>query len=72
MNDENRRLAAYREVAAEDAMESLPVQAIDEEKLVFIMLKSRKVYIGYVAAPRIEHSHTQHLVIIPYISGYRG
>ena len=71
LNDENRRLAAYREVAAEDAMESLLVQAIDEEKLVFITLKSRKVYIGYVAAPRIEHSHTQHLVIIPYISGYR-
>lgn len=54
-----------------DGVESLLVQAIDEDMLIFVTLKSRKVYIGYVAAPRIEHSHTQHLAIIPYISGYR-
>ncbi|WP_147197417.1 hypothetical protein [Pantoea sp. CCBC3-3-1] len=71
IEDEKKRLAAYREVAAQDGIEALLVQAIDEDKLIFVTLKSRKVYIGYVAAPRIEHTHTQHLAIIPYISGYR-
>ncbi|RWR03623.1 hypothetical protein ED28_01150 [[Pantoea] beijingensis] len=71
IEDEVKRLEAYREVAAQDGIESLLVQAIDEDKLIFVTLKSRKVYIGYVAAPRIEHTHTQHLAIIPYISGYR-
>lgn len=71
IKDESVRQAAYREMAAMDGVESLLVQAIDEDMLIFVTLKSRKVYIGYVAAPRIEHSHTQHLAIIPYISGYR-
>ncbi|MEQ6971241.1 hypothetical protein [Pectobacterium polaris] len=71
IKNEKVRQAAYREMAAMDGVESLLVQAIDEDMLIFVTLKSRKVYIGYVAAPRIEHSHTQHLAIIPYISGYR-
>ena len=71
IKNEEVRQAAYREMAAMDGIESLLVQAIDEDMLIFVTLKSRKVYIGYVAAPRIEHSHTQHLAIIPYISGYR-
>lgn len=71
IKNEGVRQAAYREMAAMDGIETLLVQAIDEDRLIFVTLKSRKVYIGYVAAPRIEHSHTQHLAIIPYISGYR-
>lgn len=69
-NDDIRQYA-YREMAAQDGIESLLVQAIDEGKLIFVTMKSRKVYIGYVAAPRMEHHDTQHLAIIPYISGYR-
>lgn len=68
---EEVRQGAYREMASMDGVESLLVQAIDEDMLIFVTLKSRKVYIGYVAAPRIEYSHTQHLAIIPFISGYR-
>ncbi|WP_130831147.1 hypothetical protein [[Erwinia] mediterraneensis] len=71
LENEETRQEAYREVAAQDGIESLLVQAIDEGKLIFVTLKSRKVYIGYVAAPRMEHQDTQHLAIIPYISGYR-
>lgn len=71
LEDEDIRLRAYREMAAQDGIEALLVQAIDEGKLIFVTLKSRKVYIGYVAAPRMEHHDTQHLAIIPYISGYR-
>lgn len=71
LKNEHVRQASYREMAAMDGVESLLVQSIDEDMLIFVTLKSRKVYIGYVAAPRIEHSHTHHLVIIPYISGYR-
>lgn len=71
LENESARLAAYREMAAQDGIESLLVQAIDEDKLIFVTLKSRKVYIGYVAAPRLEHQETQHLALIPYISGYR-
>lgn len=69
-NDEVRQ-QAYREMASQDGIEALLVQAIDEGKLIFVTLKSRKVYIGYVAAPRMEHHDTQHLALIPYISGYR-
>ncbi|MEN4834244.1 hypothetical protein [Pantoea vagans] len=71
LENEDNRLKAYREMAQQDGIESLLVQAIDEDKLIFVTLKSRKVYIGYVAAPRMEHQETQHLAIIPYISGYR-
>lgn len=39
--------------------------------LIFVTLKSRKVYIGYVAAPRVEFHNSAHLEIIPFISGYR-
>lgn len=71
MEDEESRQKAYREMASKDAMESLLVQAIDEDMMIFITLKSRKVYIGYVASPRIEFHSTAHLEIIPFISGYR-
>ncbi|WP_318385948.1 hypothetical protein [Enterobacter sp.] len=71
LEDNDARQKAYREMATQDGIEALLVQAIDEGKLVFVTLKSRKVYIGYVAAPRMEHHDTQHLSIIPYISGYR-
>jgi len=71
LEDKAIRLQAYREMAAQDGIEALLVQAIDEGKLIFVTLKSRKVYIGYVAAPRMEHHETQHLAIIPFISGYR-
>lgn len=71
LQDGDNRLKAYREVAKTDAMENLLIQAIDEDRLIFVTLKSRKVYIGYVAAPRFEHSEMAHLSIVPYISGYR-
>ncbi|HCU0428844.1 hypothetical protein [Serratia marcescens] len=71
LQDGDSRLTAYREVAKTDAMENLLIQAIDEDRLIFATLKSRKVYIGYVAAPRFEHSEMAHLSIIPYVSGYR-
>ncbi|MCV5446425.1 hypothetical protein OFN46_33150, partial [Escherichia coli] len=51
IENEEIRQSAYREMAAQDGIESLLVQAIDEGKLIFVTLKSRKVYIGYVAAP---------------------
>lgn len=71
LENAEKRQNAYREMAAKDGIEALLVQAIDEGRLIFVTLKSRKVYIGYVAAPRMEHQDTQHLAIIPYISGYR-
>ena len=71
LENDDIRQQAYREMASQDGIEALLVQAIDEGKLIFVTMKSRKVYIGYVAAPRIEHHDTQHLAIIPYISGYR-
>lgn len=71
LENNDTRQQAYREMAAQDGIEALLLQAIDEGKLIFVTLKSRKVYIGYVAAPRMEHHDTQHLAIIPYISGYR-
>ncbi|HEF0123272.1 hypothetical protein N0P75_08645 [Citrobacter youngae] len=71
MENEDARQKAYREMASKDSLESLLVQAIDTEMLIFVTLKSRKVYIGYVAAPRVEFHSSAHLEIIPFISGYR-
>lgn len=71
MENEEARQKAYREMASKDSLESLLVQAIDTEMLIFVTLKSRKVYIGYVAAPRVEFHSSAHLEIIPFISGYR-
>lgn len=71
MEDEDGRQKAYREMASKDSLEGLLVQAIDTEMLIFVTLKSRKVYIGYVAAPRVEFCSSAHLEIIPFISGYR-
>lgn len=71
MENEEARQKAYREMAAKDSMENLLIQAIDTEMLIFVTLKSRKVYIGYVAAPRVEFHSSAHLEIIPFISGYR-
>ncbi|EES0388418.1 hypothetical protein FXT97_001729 [Escherichia coli] len=71
MEDEEARQKAYREMASKDALENLLIQAIDTEMLIFVTLKSRKVYIGYVAAPRVEFHSSAHLEIIPFISGYR-
>ncbi len=71
LKNDRFREEAYREVAALDDVESLLVQAIDREMLIFITLKSRKFYVGYVTAPRIEHGQDRHLALIPYISGYR-
>ena len=53
LKNERFREDAYREVAALDDVESLLVQAIDREMLIFITLKSRKFYVGYVTAPTL-------------------
>ncbi|EGD4795995.1 hypothetical protein DT043_24365 [Escherichia coli] len=71
MENEEARQKAYREMASKDSLENLLIQAIDTEMLIFVTLKSRKVYIGYVAAPRVEFHNSAHLEIIPFISGYR-
>lgn len=71
MENEETRQKAYREMASKDSLENLLIQAIDTEMLIFVTLKSRKVYIGYVAAPRVEFHSSAHLEIIPFISGYR-
>ncbi|ELD3250275.1 hypothetical protein QUR14_000572 [Enterobacter hormaechei] len=71
MESEETRQKAYREMASKDSLENLLIQAIDSEMLIFVTLKSRKVYIGYVAAPRVEFHSSAHLEVIPFISGYR-
>ncbi|EBQ4754815.1 hypothetical protein LE36_14970 [Salmonella enterica subsp. diarizonae] len=65
------RIKEYENLAKSNNIENLIFQSIKERKLVFISLKSRKVYIGYITAPRFEHSETESISLIPFLSGYR-
>ncbi|EJV3811605.1 hypothetical protein N6D68_004403 [Salmonella enterica] len=65
------RIEEYEKIAKSNNVESLILQSIKERKLVFISLKSRKVYVGYITAPRFEHSETESISLIPFLSGYR-
>lgn len=71
MQHYNYRLMEYQHSVKSNNMENLIFQSIKEKKLVSVSLKSRKVYVGYITAPRFEHSEKESISIIPYISGYR-
>lgn len=68
------RVKGFREIAKSSAIESIILESLDKMKdgvLLFITLKSRKVYIGVVDGVRLESMDTSYLTIIPFISGYR-
>lgn len=69
------RIQGFREIAKGNAIEAIILESLDKMKdgvLLFVTLKSRKVYIGIVDGVRFESGDTSDLVLIPFISGYRA
>lgn len=73
--DRENRIKGFREIAKGSAVESIILESLDKMKdgiLLFVTLKSRKVYIGIVDGVRFDSGDTSDLVLIPFISGYRA
>lgn len=77
---EEKRLKnpAYRRHLFDEIAKSSPVEAVlleslnsQQQLLVSITLKSRKVYVGMVHEARLEEHDTDTVVIVPFLSGYR-
>ena len=68
------RIKGFRKIAESNAIEAIILESLDNIKngvLLFVTLKSRKVYIGIVDGVRFESGDTSDLVLVPFISGYR-
>lgn len=78
-NEEKKLLdPEYRDRMFEEIAHANPIEGIIQESLksnqnllVSITLKSRKVYIGLPQEVRLEHLNTDVIVLIPLLSGYR-
>lgn len=66
-----KRIKDFIEVAKQDPIESILLEAWTQGKLLLVTLKSRKVYVGFVDGQRFENTWNTALVLIPYLSGYR-
>lgn len=68
------RIKGFRKIAESNAVEAIILESLDNMQdgvLLFVTLKSRKVYIGIVDGMRFESGDTSDLVLVPFISGYR-
>lgn len=73
LKDPAQRQQIFNEIAQSNPIESIILEAFDSNQnlLVSITLKSRKVYIGMPQELRLEHLNTDVVVLIPFLSGYR-
>lgn len=67
----NGRKDLYQQLSKSNGVEQLLYQCMQEGELVWITLKSRRIYIGMVHAATFEYEHTANIVLIPMLSGYR-
>lgn len=63
----------FQEIAKSSPVEAVLLESLNSQQqlLVSITLKSRKVYVGMVHEARLEEHDTDTVVIIPFLSGYR-
>lgn len=73
LRDPAQRRKIFEEVAKSSPVEAILLESLDSQQqlLVSITLKSRKVYIGMVHEARLEEHDTDTVVIVPFLSGYR-
>ncbi|MEI9613177.1 hypothetical protein [Atlantibacter hermannii] len=71
-NPDHRR-NLFAQIAQSSPVEGVLLESLNSQQqlLVSITLKSRKVYIGMVHEARLEEHDTDTVVIIPFLSGYR-
>jgi hypothetical protein len=65
------RKSLYQQLTRSNGVEGLLYQCMDQGDLVFVTLRSRRVYIGMVHTLRCESGSTDNVVLIPMVSGYR-
>lgn len=69
--DPKKRVEIFREIADHSAVESILLESIEKGLLLFVTLKSRKVYVGMIDEARFNQLDTTTLVLLPFMSGYR-
>ncbi|HEM6924093.1 TPA: hypothetical protein U2I32_003646 [Providencia rettgeri] len=72
--DLHKRIQSFREIAKDNSIEGILLETLDKVEdnlLLLVTLKSRKVYVGMIDIARFEGMDTSSLVLIPFMSGYR-
>lgn len=73
LKNNSERLRLYKEIADASPIEAIMLESMTSNNnlMVSISMKSRKVYIGIIHEARLEDHDTDTIVIIPFLSGYR-
>ena len=73
LTDPKQRELIFKEIAHSNPIEGIILESSmsNNNLLVSITLKSRKVYVGMPQELRLEHLNTDVIVVIPFLSGYR-
>lgn len=66
-----RKLDAVVKASKNNPLEQLIIEASATLFPVLATLKSKKIYVGWVHAPVLEHGEIDYLSLIPLLSGYR-
>ncbi|HHB6859375.1 TPA: hypothetical protein ACN7KA_004101 [Klebsiella pneumoniae] len=67
----DRRWDALAKAVGNNAFESLLMEASARQFPIIATLSSRKIYVGLVTCPALENGLSEHLEILPLLSGYR-
>lgn len=67
----DRRWDALAKAVGNNSFESLLMEASARQFPVIATLSSRKIYVGLVTCPALENGLSEHLEILPMLSGYR-
>ncbi|EHX7617752.1 hypothetical protein K1129_004293 [Salmonella enterica] len=68
----DRRWDALAKAVGNNAFESLLMEASARQFPIIATLSSRKIYVGLVTCPALENGLSEHLEILPLLSGYRN
>lgn len=67
----DRRWDALAKAVGNNSFESLLMEASARQFPIIATLSSRKIYVGLVTCPALENGLSEHLEILPMLSGYR-
>ncbi|HBK4608399.1 hypothetical protein UDZ25_09100 [Serratia marcescens] len=67
----DRRWDALAKAVGNNSFEAMLMEASARQFPIIITLSSRKIYVGLVTCPALEHGMSDHLEILPMLSGHR-
>lgn len=67
----SKKFKAIARAATNSPLEELLIESVSTVFPVIVTLKSKKVYVGWVRYPVLEHGKIEYLSLIPLMSGYR-